>query len=317
VRALIIGGNGAIGSAIARHADAAGMETHVGVRASCDADRLSQHPLIRRHPLDITDPSSVERLLRALHPDWIVMAAFPRAGHAPDPESRRTLLLGMCEGLLGLLEGARAAGFQEPMTWIGSAMAYGGGQVPLRAAEAALRPRTFRGAVKAAEGLLAASVAAQFGIALTQIRVFTGYGPYEQRERFVSTLLRAGLTDGRVRVAQRPGQRDWIHYDDIARACLAVAARREAGIFNACTGRLHDTHSVASLLEGIIGKPLLAHDPYPQEDPYGDVAPGVVPDPLDGLDWTPRIGLAEGLERSWDWARSAHGRAYLLAGSGA
>jgi nucleoside-diphosphate-sugar epimerase len=316
VCALIIGGSGAIGSAIARHADAAGIETHVGVRAACDPDRLSQHPHIARHRLDVTDPSSVERLLRTLRPDWVVMAAFPRAGHAPDPESRRTLLLGMCDGLLGLLEGAQAAGFQEPMTWIGSAMVYGGGPVPLRT-DAALRPRTFRGAVKAAESLLAAQLAAQFGIALTRIRVFTGYGPYEQRERFISTLLRAGLTDGRVRIAQRPGQRDWIHYDDIARACLAVATRRQPGLFNACTGHLYDTRSVASLLEGIVGKPLLAQDPYPQEDPYGDIAPGVVSDPLDGLDWAPRISLAEGLQCSWDWARSTQGRAYLLAGSDA
>ena len=315
MRVLIIGGNGAIGSAIARCVHAEGVETHAGLRDARRAERLSAHPGIAVHDVDATDAESVQRTLVRLRPDWVVMAALPQAGHAMHRQSRQVLLSGMCSGLLGVLEGAHAAGFRGRMTWIGSAMCYGAGRGP-RDVGAPMRPQSFRGAVKAAESLLAAQLAAQLDIALTEIRVFTGYGPYEQRERLVASLLRAALSGERVRLERIPGRRDWIHYDDIARACLASAVAPGArGVFNACSGRLHDTREVATLLETIVGKPLVADEPYEQGDRYGDVEPGIVPDARDGLAWQPKVSLSEGLQRCWDWARSRDGRDYLLADS--
>lgn len=312
MRVLIIGGNGAVGSAIARHADAVGFETHVGVRTGAPTDRLSAHPHIGVQTLDATDAESVRRVLAGLRPDWIVMSALPRAGHSTDCQSRRALLLGMCAGLFGVIEGARDAGFGGRMTWIGSAMCYGESRGP-REPDAAFRPQTFRGAVKAAESMLAARMAADAGIALTEVRVFTGYGPYEQRERLVASLLRAGIGGERVRLASRPALRDWIHYDDIARACVASASSGAPPVFNACTGRLHDTRDVARLLERISGRPLVSDAPYERGDRYGDVEPGVVPSASTGFDWKPVVSLEQGLEQSWGWACSPTGRDYLMA----
>jgi len=313
MRVLIIGGNGAIGAAIARHADAVGIETHVGVRASASTDRLSAHPRIGAWRLDATDSESVRGTLLALQPDWIVMSALPRAGHAADSVSRQELLLGMCRGLFGVIEGARDAGFGGRLTWIGSAMCYGEGRGP-REPGAALRPQTFRGAVKAAESILAARLAADAGIAMTEVRVFTGYGAYEQRERLVASLLRAALGGNHVRLAARPAFRDWIHYDDIARACIASASTGAPNVFNACTGILHDTHQVARLLECISGRALVSDVAYERGDRYGDVEPGVPPEASGDFRWKPLVELRQGLERSWEWARSPAGREYLFTG---
>jgi nucleoside-diphosphate-sugar epimerase len=316
MRLLIIGGHGAIGSAIARHADSVGIDTHVGARDTSPALRLGAASRIRRHVLDAVDAGSVHDVITALQPDAIVMAALPRAGHADDAQARHALLAGMGAGVLGVLEGARAAGFQGRMAWIGSAMCYGEGGQPRRV-DAALRPQTFRGAVKAAESLLVAQLAAQFGIALTEVRVFTGYGPYEQRERLVASLLRAALQGGRVRLASTPARRDWIHYDDIARAVLGVLSTPPAAalprVVNACSGALHDTHAVARLLERITGAALVDTAVYDAADRYGDAEPGCLPATADGIAWRPRIDLAQGLQACWDWARTPLGRGYLLA----
>ncbi|WP_166212086.1 NAD-dependent epimerase/dehydratase family protein [Cognatiluteimonas telluris] len=316
MRLLIIGGHGAIGSAIARHADSVGIDTHVGARAASSALRLGAPSRIGSHALDAGDVGSVRSIIAAVQPDAIVMAALPQAGHADDADARHALLSGMGAGVLGVLEGARAAGFHGPMAWIGSAMCYGEGGQPRRV-DAALRPQTFRGAVKAAESLLVAQLAAQFDIDLTEVRVFTGYGPYEQRERLVASLLRAALRGGRVRLAPTPARRDWIHYDDIARACLAVLSVPSGAsvpkVANACSGTLHDTHEVARLLERITGAALVDAAAYEAADRYGDVEPGCLPLAADGLDWRPRVDLAQGLQACWDWARSPSGRQYLLA----
>ncbi|UHQ19531.1 NAD-dependent epimerase/dehydratase [Lysobacter sp. KIS68-7] len=314
MRALILGGGGAIGSAIARHADATGLEVHVGLRRGASRARLALHPAIRCHDTDVRDTASVGHTLAMVRPDWLVMAALP-AGHPAQEAQRRAFLHDMCDGVLSVLPAARMHGFEGTLTWIGSAMTYGVGGAP-RHTQAPLRPQTFRGAVKAAESLLVAQLASEAGIALREVRVFTGYGPYEQRDRFVASLLRAALTDGRVRLAPQPARRDWIHYDDIARACLATAALPPHGparIFNACSGTLADTRTVATMLEDIVGRSLIADAPYEVADAYGDVEPGVRPDPSEGLDWSPRHTLAEGLAHAWEWATTREGRDYLLS----
>jgi nucleoside-diphosphate-sugar epimerase len=312
MRALILGGGGAIGSAIARHADSIGVQTCVGLRAGTSPVRLAEHPGIRRHQVDVEDAEAVQRLLRNLRPDWLVMTAFPGEGHATTPGSRGRLLSGMGRGVLAVMEAARAAGFAGALTWIGSALSYGDAPRQVRTA---LRPRTFRGAVKAAESLLVAQLAREYGLRATEIRVFTGYGPYEQRGRLIASLLRAALTGGQVPLAAMPGQRDWIHYQDIARACLASATAfpQEPRVINACSGRLHDTHAVAAMLEAICGRPLVAAQTYPDCDAYGDVVAGSPPEVADGIDWSPLMDLETGLAQSWEWACSPAGRAYLLA----
>ncbi len=314
MRALIVGGHGAIGSAVARHADKAGIETHIGTRSTSNSPRLAAAPTIRHHRLDATDAASVRRVIDMVRPDWVVMAALPGVGHASGEAECRQLLLGMCKGVLSVLESLRDARFAGPLTWIGSATCYGdtdGGWRP----GAAMVPRTFRGAVKASESLLVARLAAQAGIALTELRVFTGYGPYEQRDRLVPSLLRAGLTGGLVGLSPVPRRRDWVHYEDIAAACLAstAAATSTARAYNVCSGEVHDTQQVATLLEDIVGKRLISDTPYRHGDCYGDAEPGHVPAVAEGLEWQPRISLAQGLAQCWRWARSKPGRDYLLA----
>lgn len=313
MRVLILGGGGAIGSAIARHADAAGLEVHVGLRRASPRTRLVERPAIRCHAVDVRDADAVRRVLEDVRPDWLVMAALS-AGHAAHDDSRRDLLHGMCDGVLSVLQAARESDFHGTLTWIGSAMSYGQGGAP-RVANAPMRPQTFRGAVKAAESLLVAQLAAESAIALNEVRVFTGYGPYEQRERFVASLLRAALTGDRVRLAPNPARRDWIHYDDIAGLCLATAALPPGlpRVFNACSGTLADTRTVATLLENIVGQTLIADAPYDKPEAYGDAEPGVRPDASEGLAWSPRHTLDEGLAHAWAWAKTPAGRDYLLA----
>lgn len=313
MRTLIIGGSGAIGAAVARHTSAIGIETHVGVRATSRLDRLASCADVRRHLFELGEPDSMLGLIEAARPDWIVMTAFPTEGHASDDRSRRNLLHGMTTGLLGLLAALKATEFAGSLTWIGSAMCYGQSE-KIRRCDDVLRPDTFRGAVKAAESVLARQMAADLGIRLTELRVFTGYGPFEQRERLVSSLLRAGLSGARVPLAASPARRDWIHYDDIAAACVAstTPALPSQRVFNVCSGQTHDTREVAGLLEQITGKRLIADHAYEQPERYGNAQPGELPSGDGGLDWSPRIGLPQGLERCWRWACSTEGRNYLL-----
>jgi nucleoside-diphosphate-sugar epimerase len=226
---------------------------------------------------------------------------------------RRRLLTGMGNHLLAVTEAITASGFGGSLAWFGSAMAYGPADAVARVDEAA-RPATFRGAVKAAESLLVARLAVDLGVALTELRVFSAYGPFQQRDRLVSRLLHAGLTGERVPLAATAYRRDWIHCDDIAAACVAAALAPSSTprIVNVCTGRTHDTHQVAHALERIAGRPLVAEHRPEMTDHYGHARVGELPSAASGIEWTPRFDLEAGLAQCWDWARTAAGHDYLL-----
>lgn len=311
-RLLVLGGGGAIGSAIARLALACGARVDVAVRPGCDASRLATLGGATVHDCDLRDRAALTALVRRVAPSLVVAAEFTR-GHPGLPRARFEALESMVHVLLALFEALREVRFPGRLVILGSWLAYGEGGAP-RHPRDPLRPRAFRGAVKAAESVLAAQMAAEFGIALTELRVFSGYGPYIQRDRLLACLLRAALGGPRVAISAEPRPRDWIYYEDIARACLAAerVEERDPTVFNVCSGELAGSDRVASLLEAATGRSLVADVPFTGEDRCGDVQPGVLPAPEEGLDWRPRLDLATGLAACWEWARTAEGRHYLL-----
>lgn len=311
-RLLVLGGGGAIGSAVARLALASGIRVDAAVRPGGDASRLPSLAGATVHDCDVRDRAALAALLRQVVPSLLVATAFSK-GHPATPEARLDALDGMTRVLLALFEALRDLRFQGRLVMLGSSMAYGAGEAP-RHPRDPLRPQAFRGAVKAAESVLATQLAGEFGIALAELRVFSGYGPYIQRERLVARLLQAALGGPRVALSAEPRQRDWIHFEDIARACLAAERIEEhqPRVFNICSGELASTHRVASLLEAVCGQALVADVPFAGDDRFGDVQPGVLPNPEDGLDWCPRLNLASGLAGCWQWARTPAGRRYLL-----
>ncbi|MCP5477939.1 MAG: NAD(P)-dependent oxidoreductase [Rhodanobacteraceae bacterium] len=82
----------------------------------------------------------------------------------------------MGQNLLSVFDALEQAGFSGRLTWFGSSMMYGRAPIPRRVTNH-LQPETFRGAIKAAESILAQQRADELGIAYTELRLFTGYGP--------------------------------------------------------------------------------------------------------------------------------------------
>ena len=306
---MILGAGGAVGAAITRYAAAKGLETHGVLRAT--TPRWTSPTSAKLHVCDVRDANALRQLVERQRPELVINAAFP-SGQPADDTGRERLLSGMIAGLQGVIHALRDARCAGRLVLLGSAMSYGAGDGPRRAGDP-LRPQTFRGAAKASESVLTTQLAREYGLRFTELRIFTGYGPFEQRERLVAQLARAGLTKGRIRLTAQPFERDWIHYDDIARACLSLLDSNPRGVLmNLCSGELTSTHAVARMMERIVGAELIDPAPYEREDRYGDARPGLLPDASEGFSWRPEISLQRGLEQTWDWANSREGSAYLL-----
>jgi nucleoside-diphosphate-sugar epimerase len=314
MRLLVLGAGGVIGSAVARESVRRGDDVHGLLRPSTSAERLDVcNETITRHRHDLEDVAALTALIARIEPQAIVHAAFP-AGHARTYETRLQMLQHGLIGTLSLLEALSRARSPATLVYLGSAISYGATGMPHHPSDR-LQPGAFRGVVKAAESLMVGQYGRETGSSITELRLFSVYGPWEQREKLLPRLFTAALSGRRVPLTKEPRLRDWVYVDDLVDACLQACGRTAPGvaIFNVCSGHLHSNHDVARAVERISGREVIGAATYPDPDMYGDPRPlGVPPKPEDGFTWQARHDLASGLKAYWAWATSESGRRYLL-----
>jgi nucleoside-diphosphate-sugar epimerase len=314
MRLLVLGAGGAIGSAVARESVRRGHDVHGLLRPSTSAERLvACNATIFCHRHDLEDVAALSALIERVEPQAIVHAAFP-AGHARTHETRVQMLQHGLIGSLSLLEALSRARSRANLIYLGSAISYGATGIPHHPSHR-LQPGAFRGVVKAAESLMIGQYGRETGSSITELRLFSVYGPWEQREKLLPRLFAAALSGVRVPLSAEPRLRDWVYVDDVVDACLRACERTAPGVavFNVCSGRLYSNHEVARAVESISGCEVIGVATYPEPDMYGDPRPlGLPPKTEDGFIWQPRHDLASGLKAYWAWAASEAGRRYLL-----
>lgn len=318
MRLLVLGVGGVIGSAVARASVGRGHDVHGLLRPSTSGERLDAcNDIVTCHRHDLEDVAALSALIERTEPQAIVHAAFP-GGHARTHETRLQMLQHGLIGSLSLLEALSRARSRANLVYLGSAISYGTTGMPHHPSHR-LQPGAFRGVVKAAESLMIGQYGRETGASLTELRLFSVYGPWEQREKLLPRLFAAALSGGRVPLSAEPRLRDWVYLDDVVAACLSACERTAPGmaIFNVCSGRLYSNHEVARAVESISGREVIGAAMYPDPDAYGDPQPlGVPPKPEEGFIWRAQHDLESGLKAYWAWAISEAGRRYLLQGGG-
>jgi UDP-glucose 4-epimerase len=97
--------------------------------------------------------------------------------------------------------------------------------------------------------------------------------------------------------------RDFFHVADLSEAFVAAAASPvTAGTYNVGSGVGVSLNQLVATLREVTGAPVTVH--HEEGRPFD--APAVVMDVSAigrDLGWRPRVGFAEGLERTWAWLR--------------
>lgn len=141
--------------------------------------------------------------------------------------------------------------------------------------------------------------ARQFGLRVTIIRPFNIYGPGQNGNFLVPTLLRQVL-DSRVQeisIADDRPRRDYLYVDELLDLLLLTIEPQGFDIFNAGSGRSVSPRQLAeSMLQvAAIEKPIVSRGDARQDEVLETVADVAKADRV--LGWQPRMSLAEGLER--------------------
>jgi nucleoside-diphosphate-sugar epimerase len=251
---------------------------------------------LTRHDVDLADPLAASVAVRAADPDVVFSLAAGRAKATP-AERAATIAVNTSPWLVDALPDRCRA-----VVRLGSSTEYAASPRPL-GEDAALEPRGFFGATKAAGSLLLQATAAERGVRAAVLRAFQVYGPGDHPTRLVPVVLDAARTGAAVPLPVRLSRRDWVWVGDVVDACVraAVDDALPAGVvLNIGTGVQTSTEDLVATAARVTGRPITT-EPGAHPNRIWDTADWVCDAAAARrlLGWEPTVDLAEGLARTW------------------
>ena len=173
-----------------------------------------------------------------------------------------------------------------------------------------LRPRSYYGAGKAAAEALLHACAATTDWTATVLRPTNLYGPRQPTARgfaIIPTLFARALDGACFQIwGDGSAVRDYCYIDDLVDAVLSALTARPPtrfAVYNVASGCTASITDLVGACERACGRSIRVE----LKPPRGVDVRHVAPDNralTAALGWRPRVDLAEGLARTWDWMQS-------------
>lgn len=313
MRVLVSGAAGFIGSHVCDHLLAAGHDV-LGLdnfnafyppalksRNIAAAEAHERFELVRG---DILDADLLERVFGRYRPECVVhLAAW--AGVRPSIERPALYQKVNVEGTLNLLERCRYDGVPR-FVFASSSSVYGERDaVPFRETDNVDFPVSPYAATKKAGELLCATYHHLFGLHVHCLRFFTVYGPRQRPEMAIHKFTR--LIDAGQPITMfgdGSSSRDYTYVTDIAEGVAASVSRCQGyRIYNLGESKTITLEALISQIGEALGETPIVHElpnqPGDVMRTYADISRARAE-----LDYTPKVDIAEGVERFVAWYRA-------------
>ena len=300
-KVFITGATGFVGSNLVRRALSQGADVYINTRSSSDTWRIRDNLAdVTVVSADITEFEKIRDSLSDVKPEIIFHTAV-YGGSAEQSDIQKIIDTNIC-GTVNLLKCCRTLNL-DLFVNTGSSSEYGLKNYPMKESDI-LDPVTDYGAAKAAATLFCRSHAMSEKIPVVTLRLFSPYGPYEQKNRLVPSVVLAALQKTSPVIASRQFVRDFIFIDDVLDAYeAATLIRHPSGeIFNIGSGQQHTVGEVTDTIISLLGNEVTAQTGRPQawkNEPtcwQADIHRAT-----SELHWEPRYSLQDGLATTVDW----------------
>jgi UDP-glucuronate 4-epimerase len=274
---------------------------------------------------DLADRAAVEVVFAAHQPARVIHLAA-QAGVRYAAENPHVYVSSNVTGFLHVLEGCRQHGV-EHLVFASTSSVYGANtRMPFSEHQGTDHPLTLYAATKKANEAMAHSYAHLYGIPSTGLRFFTVYGPWGRPDMALFLFTKAILEGRPIRVFNH-GQhkRSFTYIDDIAEGVIRTLdqppARNAAWsgespdpatsgvapyrLFNIGNEQPVELLRYIKVLEECLGRKaemeLLPLQPGDVPDTEADVSELIA-----AVDYSPRVGVEEGVREFVRWYRSYH-----------
>lgn len=300
MRVLVTGGSGFIGQYCLAQLHARGYEVH----AVSSVARPSTSA-VQWHQASLLDAAQTKALVREVKPSHLLhLAWYTHHGRFwTAPEN-----LSWVQGSLGLIKEFTEAGGAR-LVVAGTCAEYDWNHGVCREGVTPLVPATLYGTYKHALQLMLDSWCKQAGLSGAWGRVFSLYGPGENPQRLVASVISA-LLKREVATCGNSGLiRDYSHAEDVASAFVALLDSKLEGPVNIGSGESATLHDIVeTIARKLDGRDLIKFRvPSPGSGGEPEL---LVPDitRLLSTGWKRRFDLDSGLDDTINWWREQAGQ---------
>jgi nucleoside-diphosphate-sugar epimerase len=275
-------------NALVRH----GLHVHAVSRTVRDVHPADQ---IVWHDLDLRSRGPVERLIATLRPSHLLHLAWVTT---PDVYRYAPENLDWLDASLALVRSFGEHGGQR-FVGVGSSAEYGAAAGPCLEDDTPIRPISVYGQCKAALWMATQACAQRYGLSAAWGRVFLPYGPGDNPQRLIPSLLAAFTAGTPINVTDGGQFRDFVYASDIAELLVRLLATSEAtGAYNIGTGRgIAVREVIERMADHFRARELIRFGARPRDD---DEPPLLVADMAKVervLGWRAPTSIESGLER--------------------
>lgn len=296
-RILLLGG-GFIGSALMKRLAQTGNRVHLISRRPLDYAAAG----ITAHVSSLDNSDLLHRLL----PECSAVVHLASDTTPGSSATRPELEIGNLAPTLRFLQVLRDYPHVQLVFLSSGGTVYGNPSYNPVNEDAPLAPLSWHGAGKLAQESLLHPLRSA-GHAVTVLRPSNTYGPGQSlRSSFglVRTVLQHALEETTLQVwGDGENVRDFVFIDDVVESIrLALSNPASDGIFNVGSGRGHTVKQVIAMAEQICGRKIIVNYRAARCTDVRKVVLDVSRiRAVHG--WQPRIGLEEGMHRTWEWVR--------------
>ena len=290
MRILVTGATGFVGNNLARYLVNHRYEVGLLLRDPENWRVCDIASSTRILQANLTDLSSVQRAFEEYKPDFIFHCAAygTRPKYQKDLEEMMRTNIAGTKNLLEISEGI-------PLVNTGSSTEYGIKDAPMKESDFC-EPILDYGVTKLAQTLICKRYGAP------TLRLFSPYGPWEDPNRLIPTLIKSSL-DG-ISVSLKNTVRDYLFIDDISLAfvrSMDCYPQIKGEIINVSSGKQIETEELVEIVYGEKQKTINISWNYQavQTEPKSWIADIEKANLL--LGWQPQTSITEGIAKSREW----------------